>query len=228
MGTSKLLAEKVVTATSIQCTNNCKRHIFSCCRFGNVLGSNGSVIPIFKEQIKHGGPVTVTDKKMSRFVMTIDEAARLVIKGAAMALGGEVLVTKMPVMRIVDLAEAMVEILAPAFGYKSDDIDIEYIGARPGEKMYEELISEEETARALELEEMYSVVPALKERVADNSFDYPALISDRVDNPYISRLQSSMTKDEIITYLLFNKILDEKEASAYLSTLKYPLQALAS
>jgi FlaA1/EpsC-like NDP-sugar epimerase len=228
MGTSKLLAEKVVTAASIQCTNGCRRHIFSCSRFGNVLGSNGSVIPIFKEQIKHGGPVTVTDREMSRFVMTIDEAARLVIKGAAMAKGGEVFVTKMPVVRIVDLAEAMIEVLAPTYGYRPDDIDIDYIGARPGEKLYEELMSEEETARALELEEMFSIIPALKERVPNISFDYPTLVSSRVNDAYISRLQPCMNKDEIIAYLIFNKIMDENETSAYLATLKRPPQALAS
>jgi FlaA1/EpsC-like NDP-sugar epimerase len=228
MGTSKLLAEKVVTAASIQCTNGCKRHIFSCSRFGNVLGSNGSVIPIFKEQIKQGGPVTITDREMSRFVMTIEEAARLVIKGAAMALGGEVFVTKMPVMNIVDLADAMIEIMAPKYAFRPETIAIEYIGARPGEKLYEELMSEEETARALDLEEMFSIVPALKERVPNITFNYPTLISDHVNDPYISRNQRAMTKDEIIAYLIFNKILGEDETADYLATAKIPVQALAS
>ncbi len=111
----------------------CKHHLFSSTRFGNVLGSNGSVVPIFAEQIRRGGPLTITDPRMNRFVMTIQEAARLVIKGAAIACGGEVFVTKMPVLRIIDLAQAMIDILTPFYGYRPKDITIEYIGPRPGE-----------------------------------------------------------------------------------------------
>lgn len=151
MGTSKLLAERVVTASNMQCFNGCTPRIFSITRFGNVLGSNGSVVPVFIAQIKKGGPVTVTDIRMTRFIMTIHEAARLVIKGAALACGGEVFVTKMPVIRIIDLAEVMIELLAPLYGYSPEDIEIEHIGNKPGEKLYEELMSEEEISRAIEL-----------------------------------------------------------------------------
>ncbi len=220
MGTSKLLAEKVVTAASVQNANTDERRIFSCSRFGNVLGSNGSVIPIFKQQIQKGGPVTITDKLMTRFVMTIEEAGRLVIKGAAIARGGEVFVTKMPVMAIIDLAQAMIEILAPIYGYSPAKIAIVNIGMRPGEKLYEELMSEEETARAIELEDMFSVLPALNYTDADLRHQYAAIISNKVDKPYISRSEKAMTKNEIIEYLISNHILGERITAQYRPDLK--------
>lgn len=210
MGTSKLLAERVVTATSTQCFNGCKPRIFSSTRFGNVLGSNGSVVPVFMKQIKKGGPVTVTDVRMTRFVMTIQEAARLVIKGAALARGGEVFVTKMPVVRIIDLANAMIEICAPLYGYSPKDISITYTGAKPGEKLYEELMSEEETARAVELEDMFSILPALTNNHNEYKYSYSGSVSDEVTRPYISRDEKMMTSKEIIDYLLTNNVLGEE------------------
>ena len=216
MGTSKLLAERVVTAASIQLWNGCKRKNFSSTRFGNVLGSNGSVVPIFRDQIKRGGPVTITHPEMTRFVMTVQEAARLVINSGAIAQGGEVMVTKMPSLRIVDLAEAMIDLLAPVFGYRPEDISIKYIGARPGEKLYEELMSEEEIARALELEDMFSVLPALKNGYRGVEYNYSTIVSDKIDRPYISRDKPMMTKEEIKNFFLSNNILGQEVISQYL------------
>ncbi|NOZ69375.1 MAG: polysaccharide biosynthesis protein [Deferribacteres bacterium] len=210
MGTSKLLAERVVTASSIPCCNGGNGQIFSSTRFGNVLGSNGSVVPVFTEQIKRGGPVTITDGRMTRFVMTIQEAARLVIKGAALACGGEVFVTKMPVAQIVDLAKAMIELLAPLYGHKPEDISLEYSGSRPGEKLYEELMSEDETARAIELEDMFSVLPALIDEHTASRYIYPGIVSDKVDKAYISRDEKMMTREEIMDYLISNNVLGDE------------------
>jgi len=217
MGTSKLLAEKVVTASSLQCTNGHRHLIFSSSRFGNVLGSNGSVIPIFQNQIKRGGPVTVTEKEMTRFVMTEKEAAKLVIKGAAIACGGEVFVTKMPVISIVDLAKVMIEILAPVYGFDEDNIGIEFIGARAGEKLYEELMSEEERSRAVEMKDMFSILPALKNGNGKMSYSYPSIMSQHIEKAYISRNEELLTINELKDYLLSNNILGEEVTVFYTS-----------
>jgi FlaA1/EpsC-like NDP-sugar epimerase len=113
-------------------------------RFGNVLGSSGSVVPLFRQQIKAGGPITITHADISRYFMTIPEAAQLVIQAAAMAKGGEVFVLDMgDSVRIIDLARRMIELsgLTVCDADSPDgDIEIDIIGIRPGEKLYEELL----------------------------------------------------------------------------------------
>lgn len=136
MGSTKRIAEMIVTGLNEEgCTK------FSAVRFGNVLGSRGSVIPVFREQIAQGGPVTVTDFRMTRYFMTIPEASRLVIQSGALAKGGEIFILDMsePV-KIVDLAKNMIRLS----GYSEDEIEIIETGIRPGEKLYEELLLDKE------------------------------------------------------------------------------------
>jgi FlaA1/EpsC-like NDP-sugar epimerase len=138
MGASKRICEMIIQGmgSSYPDTN------YVAVRFGNVLGSNGSVIPIFKKQIAAGGPVTVTDKNIIRFFMTIPEAVSLVLQAGAYAKGGEIFVLDMgdPV-KIDDMARNLIKLS----GYEPDvDIPIVYTGLRPGEKMYEECLREEE------------------------------------------------------------------------------------
>jgi len=208
MGTSKLMGERIVTAANI--VNNNGPQVFSSVRFGNVLGSRGSVVPIFAGQILRGEPVTITDTRMTRFVMTVQEAARLVIEGAMLACGGEVFVTKMAVMRIVDLASAMVRLLAPQVGLDPDSIPIKYIGAKPGEKLYEELMSGEEVSRTKELPGMFVILPALRAFYRRIEYRYSNMLPDQENRlPYTSASQSAMTVEEIMAYLEEKEILDE-------------------
>lgn len=136
MGCSKLLAERYVQAFAEQANTK-----FMVVRFGNVLGSNGSVVPKFREQILHGGPVTVTDPAVERFFMTIPEAAQLVIQAAAIGKGGEIFLLDMGApVKIVDLARDMITLS----GHDEGEIAIEFTGLRPGEKLTEELSSADE------------------------------------------------------------------------------------
>jgi len=144
MGTSKRLAEMVLQAQSEVMAKVGGKTCFSMVRFGNVLGSSGSVVPLFRKQIKEGGPITLTDERITRYFMTIPEAAQLVIQAGAMASGGDVFVLDMgePV-RIVDLAKRMVELSGLGLKDESNptgDIEIRVTGLRPGEKLYEELL----------------------------------------------------------------------------------------
>lgn len=136
MGATKRIAEMIVTGL-----NEAGFTKFSAVRFGNVLGSRGSVIPVFREQIANGGPITITDFRMTRYFMTIPEASRLVIQSGALAKGGEIFILDMsePV-KIIDLAKNMIRLS----GYSEDEIEIIETGIRPGEKLYEELLLDKE------------------------------------------------------------------------------------
>ena len=144
MGASKRAAEMMVQALSEEPGSACTRFITT--RFGNVLGSNGSVIPLFRRQIAEGGPVTVTHAEVTRFFMTIPEACRLVLEAATMGKGGEIYVFDMgePV-RIADLADRMIRLSGKEPGR---DIEVKYTGLRPGEKLFEELLATQEDAQA--------------------------------------------------------------------------------
>ena len=209
MGTSKLMGERLMTAAN----SNMRKGdtVFASTRFGNVLGSNGSVIPIFKNQIKAGGPVTITDNEMTRFIMTIEEAAKLVISSADLAQGGEVLITKMPVISIYDLAEVMIEILAPYYGRNPDSVKIDVIGCKPGEKLYEELMSDEETRRSIELENYFSVLPAYRGIYRDIAYQYENTVSEIVTNPYNSSREEKMSREALKNYLLEKDLLLSSE-----------------
>jgi len=142
MGASKRLAEIYVQSLN----QTTKKTSFITTRFGNVLGSNGSVIKLFKQQIEKGGPLTVTDKKITRYFMTIPEATQLVLEAGAMGKGGEIFVFDMgESVKINDLAKSMIELSGLELG---KDIEISYTGLRPGEKLYEELLADQENTLA--------------------------------------------------------------------------------
>lgn len=210
MGTSKLMGERLMTAA------NSNLHgggpIFASTRFGNVLGSRGSVIPIFREQIRKGGPVTLTDTEMTRFIMSIEEAVQLVIESAFRARGGEVFITKMPIIRIKDLAEVMIDELAPIYNRRPQDIKVEIIGAKPGEKMYEELMSQEETRRTWELDRYFAVLPAFSSLYRNITHEYQDIVSRQVTKPYNSSNEKPLTQLQLLHFLQQNKLLGERNA----------------
>jgi FlaA1/EpsC-like NDP-sugar epimerase len=213
MGTSKLMGERLITAANTVRTG--PMTIFSSTRFGNVLGSRGSVVPLFMKQIRAGGPVTVTDERMTRFIMTIEEAATLVLKSVVISRGGEVFVTKMPVVCIIDLAHAMIELLAPRYKVDPNNIQIEKIGSKPGEKLYEELMSDEERHRSAELKDMFVVTPAFKAIYQSIEYMYEDQVSDTIDKPYISETEPTLSKEEIKQYLTTHRVLEQVEESFF-------------
>ena len=201
MGTSKLMGERLMTAANA--VRRGEKPIFASTRFGNVLGSRGSVIPIFQRQIKKGGPVTLTDPEMTRFIMTLEEAVRLVMESVFLAMGGEVFVTKMQVLRIADLAEVMSEELSP-----DGPVPVKVIGSKAGEKLYEELMNDEETRRTLELERYFVVVPAFKSLYADVEYGYPGVEAKSVDRPYNSANEEPMQREALRGYLKEHRLLE--------------------
>jgi FlaA1/EpsC-like NDP-sugar epimerase len=209
MGTSKLMGERLLAAANAR--KRGKGPVFASTRFGNVLGSRGSVIPLFKKQIAGGGPVTLTDPRMTRFIMTLEEAARLVLESVFLAKGGEVFVTKMPVLRIEDLAEVMVEEMAPLYGHSAADVDIDVVGAKPGEKFYEELMNSEETRRTVELPRYFSILPAFKSLYHDIDYTYPGMSDAGIEKVYNSSTEPAMSKDELRTYLHEKDLLKTHE-----------------
>jgi FlaA1/EpsC-like NDP-sugar epimerase len=205
MGASKLMGERLITAANTDKVNT----IFASTRFGNVLGSRGSVVPVFAGQIKNGGPVTLTDPRMTRFVMTIQQAARLVITSCVMCKGGEVFVPKMPVLSVKDLAEVMVECLAPLAGHKPSDVEIVTTGIIPGEKLYEELINQEEIRRTVELEEYFVVLPALTDVYRMVEFEYQGEHPHGTNATYTSDKETFLDRNEIKTLLMNAGVLGE-------------------
>ena len=145
-GTTKLAAEKLFVQSNAYAAGTATR--FSCVRYGNVAGSRGSVIPIFIQQ-RENGKLKITDDRMTRFWLTLEQGARFVIRCMEQMLGGEVFVPKIPSMKILDLAN----VIAP-------EADVEIIGIRPGEKLHEVLIHEDEARSTVELDDMFVVQPS--------------------------------------------------------------------
>ena len=187
MGATKLLAERLMISSNAYSGRDGTQ--FSCVRFGNVLNSRGSVIPVFKKQIKEGGPLTITDEAMTRFIMHIHEAAKLILNAGSISEGGEIFILKMPSVKVTDLAEAMIEYYAPKYGYEVADIDVELIGKRVGEKLHEELMTPDEILYAEETKDLFII----RKEFVEN---HPNFIYD-------SSEIGQLSKDEIL------EILDE-------------------
>ncbi len=186
MGASKRVTEKIVQACSSEPTR------FMAVRFGNVIGSSGSVIPLFRHQIEKGGPVTITHPEVTRFFMTIEESAQLILQAFTMGEGGEIFVLEMGTpVRIVEMARDLIRLS----GKEPDaDIEIKFIGLRPGEKLYEELITEGEGISRTDHEKIlvlrnghFSGVQSHNPDDLDNYIKELALLADAHDVKAIKR-----------------------------------------
>lgn len=204
MGATKLLAERLITSANYY--KGARKTIFSSVRFGNVLGSRGSVIPLFKKQIEKGGPVTITNNEMTRFIMPMHDAINLLFKATELAQGGEIFIFKMDAIKITDLAEVMVEELAPKYGYSPNEIKMEMIGTKPGEKLYEELMTEDEARRALETEDMFIVLPEMEELSHIDKSTYLSTSQAEV-KAYASNDTKYLAKEEIKELLYQENLL---------------------
>lgn len=194
MGATKLLSERLISAAEHY--KGSSRTVFSCVRFGNVMGSRGSVIPLFKKQIESDKNITLTDKQMTRFMMSIPQASKLVLKASESAQGGEIYVLKMPVLYISDLAQVLVDDYnnKHSDGYKGS---IKEIGIRPGEKVYEELMTLEESERAYEDDKMYAIFSLL----SDQEKEIPAGFKKAEKKAYSSKDERTLTNEEIYKLL---------------------------
>ena len=195
MGATKLLSEKLIIDANYY--KGIRKTVFSCVRFGNVLFSRGSVIPLFEEQIRQKKPITITDPDMTRFMMSISNTIDLVFKATVLAKGGEIFILKMPVVKMGDLIDMVVEFYAQKYGYKKDTIKKTIIGPRPGEKKYEELLTESETKKVFETEDMLIIPPQIE--FPDMKYepsDYPNARMSTF-NRYNSKEITPLSKEEI-------------------------------
>lgn len=200
MGATKLLTEKLTIDANFY--KGPRRTIFSCVRFGNVLFSRGSVVPLFEEQIRQKKPITITDPDMTRFMMSISDTIDLVFKATLMVKGGEIFVLKMPVIRIGDLTDVIIEKYAKKYGYKKEDIKKKVTGSRPGEKMFEELMTETEAKNAFETDDMLIITPQLElSNIRYDVSDYQNARRSRL-NQYISRNVKPLSKEKIKKLLI--------------------------
>ncbi|UYP48049.1 hypothetical protein NEF87_004334 [Candidatus Lokiarchaeum ossiferum] len=201
MGATKMLGERICISKS--CSKGTHKLKISCVRFGNVLGSRGSIIPLIKNNIKSGNEVTLTGEKMKRFFMSIDQAVNLVLRAMTKSQGSEIFVLKMNTIFIRDLIEVIIEEYAPKIGKNPDSIQIKIAGPRIGEKYDEELISPIEYVSCYDTDDLYIIYPSLgfdvHERLPRNT-DYQK-VKVNEDFIYSTENQTPLTKGEISALL---------------------------
>lgn len=193
MGIGKLYAERLISYAD-----------FTTVRFGNVVGSRGCVLDLFKKQIERQNYVTVTHPDMTRFICTIDEAVELVLNSGEITAGGEIFIKKMPSIRIIDLAQVLINYLAPKFSKNPDSIKIRITGKQTSEKLFEELVTEHEAERAWEFDHYYCILPT----VYKNKTNIYNLSEARpISREITSNTAVYLTQEEILEFLLSNKLI---------------------
>ena len=185
MGATKLLAERLLSAAENY--KGAAPTRFASVRFGNVIGSRGSLVPLIHAQVAAGGPVTITDPEMTRYLMPVNDAVRLCFDAMERMQGGEVFILKMPRVRVGDLVDVLVEAYAPLYGRRAGEIELRTIGARPGEKHDEVLLTNDEAAVARSIDGML-VVPSPSEP-SPEAVQAPLASGGRGDEPLLDRPQ---------------------------------------
>ncbi|MBY0600229.1 SDR family NAD(P)-dependent oxidoreductase [Bacillus bingmayongensis] len=198
-GATKLTAERLIS--SAEYSKGSSNTIFSSVRFGNVMGSRGSVIPLFVNQIKENKKITVTDLSMSRFMMTLKQATTLTIEAMKISTGGETFVLKMPVISLNDLAYVVMEEVSKKYNIPIDKLKIEEIGLRPGEKRYEELMTYDESMYALELPNMFIIPTFFKKNLNYKN------TKKATPGTYQSDNQKPITKEELRQLIQSEKLI---------------------
>lgn len=193
MGITKLLGERLVSSAQNYCNKHDIGTIMSSLRFGNIIGSRGSVIPLWIDQIKKDRFITLTDPSMSRYLITNIEATRLILKSSEIAKGGEVFLFKMASINMMELANAVIGKYSCG-----NNIGINIIGIRDGEKIYEEIMTDEEKTRAYEVEDMYVIMPQQKELRDFLSGYYLSIGARKIEtNDLNSHNAYQLTREEI-------------------------------
>ena len=192
MGATKLLGEKLIATASNRRPD--RRTKFASVRFGNVLGSRGSVVPLFQSQIKTGKQVTITHLHMQRFIITVEQAVKLVLKAGQTMIGGEVFILKMPVIRIEDLADVLIEKYC-----KSEKVEKKFIGLRHGETLDEDILTNEESMRTLETEDMFIILPTTHFRKVNYKYPNAKIIPDGYT--YSSSTQEPISKEALASII---------------------------
>jgi FlaA1/EpsC-like NDP-sugar epimerase len=206
MGVTKLLGEKLITTANYY--KGKAKTIFYSVRFGNVLGSRGSLIPLIKRQIEKEIPITLTHKNMTRYIMDINSAVKLIIDTLKFAQGGEVFVLKMDAVKIYDLIKVIINNLDNKNGKDLEKIEIKEIGMFAGEKLYEELFSIEEAERTYEINGMYIISPQITEISKKLDFErYPNIKKFDTSKPFNSQDAYHLSKEDIKDYLIDKNIL---------------------
>lgn len=188
MGATKMLSERLTVAAN----RDPSGPNFSCVRFGNVLGTRGSVVPVFLSQLNEGSPLTVTDPSMTRFLMLPEEAADFVINAHERAKGGEVFVKKMPSFSLETLVEAVIEGFADRLSRGPNSVEIDYVGAKPGERFHEKLVSEDEVRFTVESDDLFVLLPNYE------SNDYYQAPQNSLEGEYTSEDARSLSVEDLI------------------------------
>ena len=206
MGVTKLLGEKLMTAANYY--KGAIKTIFYSVRLGNVLGSRGSLIPVIEKQFKNNLPITLTHSDMTRYIMSLETPIKFIVETLNLAQGGEVFVLKMDVVKIADLIDVLIEKFSQKYNKKPEKVKIKEIGMFAGEKIYEELFSNEEADRTYEMDSMYIILPQMTE--ISKKIDlkkYSNVKKFDKSKPFNSKDSPFLSKQEINDFIVKQNII---------------------